>query len=81
MAEKEEEKVKQSKKSSPCRSELGIKGFALARKPKNVTINIDQEPTDVKEGVESLFTIVGQALSEALPSVARLQEIAAEVKP
>lgn len=62
MAEKEKEKMRQTKKSSPCRSELGIKGFTLTVKPKEFTKNIDQEPTDVKDGVESLIDIIFQMM-------------------
>lgn len=55
MAEKEEE-VKQTKQSSLCRSELEIIDFVPTDKNK-ANINIEQEPTDVKEALETCMTI------------------------
>ena len=79
MAEKEKEKMRQIKKSSPCRSELGIIDFTATVKPKDVIKNIDQEPTDVKDGVESLFMIIGQAIPKDFPTRAQLQAAAAKI--
>ena len=54
MAEKEKEKMKQTKKSSPAGGEPVNMDLT-----ENVsTKNIAQEPTDVKEGIESLMNII-----------------------
>ena len=49
--------MRQIKKSSPKKDELGIIDFTPPMKSKEVTKNIEQEPTDVKEAVETCMTI------------------------
>ncbi|GAH20401.1 unnamed protein product [marine sediment metagenome] len=61
-----------TKNSSPSTDELGKIDFVPTDKSK-ANINIGDEPEDVKDGVESLFTILGQALCISLSGLARLQ--------
>ena len=67
------------KQSSPLTGELGINDFVpVAKSKKEDTYNIDLDPLEVKEEVESLFSIIGEALQVKLPCLARLYVIAAE---
>jgi hypothetical protein len=66
------------KQSSPIKDELGINGFTVVKPKKECTLNIDSGFQNVKDGVESLFNIIGQLLYVGLPPISQLEKEARE---